>query len=207
MCQVRSFALHACTLNRMVKAVARSARVTRARCALFGANTPRNRVKLTRSFGTSATSRAMTCTDALMPREAGCREWLPFVDRRANARTGFPASQATATYSHPCEVVLSLSLTGPFAIVAARAVFGSQASRHGVLGGGAQVTSAYEAAFERVVCPALRTYKPQLIVVPSGFDAGGQDPLGRMMVSTLYSERTGRTPVKGKRPGKCGLKA
>ena len=31
--------------------------------------------------------------------------------------------------------------------------------------------------------PALARYKPELIVVPSGFDAGGVDPLGRMMMS------------------------
>ena len=31
---------------------------------------------------------------------------------------------------------------------------------------------------------ALREFKPELIVVPSGFDASGVDPLGRMMVST-----------------------
>src|SRR5262249_52769719 len=42
---------------------------------------------------------------------------------------------------------------------------------------------AYVAAFERVVLPALRRFKPELIVVPSGFDAGGVDPLGRMMMS------------------------
>jgi acetoin utilization deacetylase AcuC-like enzyme len=41
---------------------------------------------------------------------------------------------------------------------------------------------AYLAAFERVILPALRKFKPDLIVVPSGFDAGGTDPLGRMMV-------------------------
>ena len=32
--------------------------------------------------------------------------------------------------------------------------------------------------------PALQRYKPELIVVPSGFDAAGVDPLGRMMVSS-----------------------
>jgi acetoin utilization deacetylase AcuC-like enzyme len=42
---------------------------------------------------------------------------------------------------------------------------------------------AYLAAFEQVVIPALRKYKPELIVVPSGFDASAVDPLGRMMVS------------------------
>jgi len=43
---------------------------------------------------------------------------------------------------------------------------------------------AYIAALERVVLPALYKFKPELIVVPSGFDASGVDPLGRMMVTT-----------------------
>lgn len=41
---------------------------------------------------------------------------------------------------------------------------------------------AYVAAFERVVIPALQRFKPELIVVACGFDAGGLDPLGRMMM-------------------------
>ena len=41
---------------------------------------------------------------------------------------------------------------------------------------------AYVAAFERVVVPALRRFRPELILVPSGFDAGGADPLARMMM-------------------------
>ena len=41
---------------------------------------------------------------------------------------------------------------------------------------------AYEAVFDRVVVPALQAYKPQLIIVPSGFDAGDFDPLGRMQM-------------------------
>lgn len=44
---------------------------------------------------------------------------------------------------------------------------------------------AYIAAFERVVIPALYKYKPDLIIVPSGFDAAAADPLGCMM---LFSE-------------------
>ena len=44
---------------------------------------------------------------------------------------------------------------------------------------------AYLAAVERVVVPALRAFRPELIVVPSGFDGGMYDPLGRMMA---YSE-------------------
>lgn len=42
---------------------------------------------------------------------------------------------------------------------------------------------AYLAAFDRVVIPALERFEPELIVVSSGFDSGGYDPLGRMMLS------------------------
>ncbi len=41
---------------------------------------------------------------------------------------------------------------------------------------------AYQAAFEQLVIPALERFKPELIFVASGFDAGGNDPLGRMMM-------------------------
>ncbi len=43
---------------------------------------------------------------------------------------------------------------------------------------------AYQYAFEKVVLPALSAYRPDLIVVPSGFDGAGVDPLGRMMLSS-----------------------
>jgi acetoin utilization deacetylase AcuC-like enzyme len=43
---------------------------------------------------------------------------------------------------------------------------------------------AYLAAFEHVVIPALVRYRPELIVVPSGFDGSGVDPLGRMMITS-----------------------
>ncbi len=49
-------------------------------------------------------------------------------------------------------------------------------------GGGDQ---AYRDAFELVVMPALRQYRPELIVVASGLDANCLDPLARMM---LYSD-------------------
>ena len=49
-------------------------------------------------------------------------------------------------------------------------------------GGGDQ---AYRDAFELLVIPALEAYKPELIIVASGLDANGLDPLARMM---LYSE-------------------
>ena len=44
--------------------------------------------------------------------------------------------------------------------------------------------SAYLAAFDKVVLPALEAFKPQLIIVPCGFDAGFHDPLGRMMLTS-----------------------
>ncbi|HUO96322.1 MAG TPA: class II histone deacetylase [Steroidobacteraceae bacterium] len=48
---------------------------------------------------------------------------------------------------------------------------------------------AYVAAFERAVVPALRRFRPELIVVASGLDANAMDPLGRMMcTSATYRE-------------------
>lgn len=41
---------------------------------------------------------------------------------------------------------------------------------------------AYQAAFERVVLPALENFEPELVIVPCGYDAGAQDPLGRMIL-------------------------
>lgn len=41
---------------------------------------------------------------------------------------------------------------------------------------------AYAEAFERIVLPALDAYRPQLIIVPCGYDAGRFDPLGRMLL-------------------------
>jgi acetoin utilization deacetylase AcuC-like enzyme len=49
-------------------------------------------------------------------------------------------------------------------------------------GGGHQ---SYVDAIERLVLPALRRYKPELIAVASGLDANGLDPLARML---LHSE-------------------
>jgi acetoin utilization deacetylase AcuC-like enzyme len=42
---------------------------------------------------------------------------------------------------------------------------------------------AYLATMHRVVVPALRAFRPDLIVVASGFDASANDPLGRMLVT------------------------
>jgi acetoin utilization deacetylase AcuC-like enzyme len=44
--------------------------------------------------------------------------------------------------------------------------------------------AAYADAFERVVEPALRRFRPDLVLVSAGQDAGAFDPLGRMSVTT-----------------------
>ncbi|WP_413877054.1 class II histone deacetylase [Albidovulum sp.] len=50
---------------------------------------------------------------------------------------------------------------------------------------------AYMAVMERVVAPRLTEFRPDLIVVPSGFDAGAFDPMGRMLLSSrTYVEMT-----------------
>lgn len=43
-------------------------------------------------------------------------------------------------------------------------------------------TAAYRYAFDRVVMPALAAFKPEMVVVANGLDAGNNDPLGRMML-------------------------
>lgn len=42
--------------------------------------------------------------------------------------------------------------------------------------------AAYEESFDRVVIPALQRFKPDLIIVPSGLDAGAMDPMARMLM-------------------------
>ena len=43
---------------------------------------------------------------------------------------------------------------------------------------------AYVAAFERVVAPALRAFRPELILIASGLDASAMDPLASMMMTS-----------------------
>lgn len=43
---------------------------------------------------------------------------------------------------------------------------------------------AYLEAIKKVVSPALRSFEPDIILVASGFDAGANDPLGRMCLSS-----------------------
>ncbi|MEO0412506.1 MAG: class II histone deacetylase [Pseudomonadota bacterium] len=49
----------------------------------------------------------------------------------------------------------------------------------------------YLEAFKRLIVPALYKFKPDLIIVPSGFDGGAFDTLGRMMLhSGAFREMT-----------------
>ena len=51
---------------------------------------------------------------------------------------------------------------------------------------------AYLAAYERVVVPALRAFRPDLIIVASGLDANAMDPLARMMMHSAGYRRLTR---------------
>lgn len=62
---------------------------------------------------------------------------------------------------------------------------------------------AYLAAMDRLVGPALERFRPDLIVVACGFDAGGVDPLGRMMV-TSAGFRTMTTRLMRSAAALCG---
>ena len=55
---------------------------------------------------------------------------------------------------------------------------------------------AYAAAFDAVVEPALRAFKPEIILVSCGFDGSFLDPLGRMLLtSDDFRELTRRLRV------------
>lgn len=45
---------------------------------------------------------------------------------------------------------------------------------------------AYRAALDEVILPALDAFKPQMLFIPFGFDAGAQDPLGRMILGSNH---------------------
>lgn len=52
---------------------------------------------------------------------------------------------------------------------------------------------AYVSALDSVVVPALERFRPELIVIACGFDAGALDPLGRMMLAAgAFGELTER---------------
>ncbi len=45
-------------------------------------------------------------------------------------------------------------------------------------------SGAYRTAFEQVVVPALDAFRPELVLVSSGFDGSYMDPLASMMLSS-----------------------
>jgi len=55
---------------------------------------------------------------------------------------------------------------------------------------------AYEETIARVAAPAVRAFRPELIMVASGFDASANDPLGRMMVTASGYGRMAGTLVE-----------
>ncbi|KAI5480515.1 hypothetical protein MNV49_000668 [Pseudohyphozyma bogoriensis] len=63
----------------------------------------------------------------------------------------------------------------------------------------------YEYAFDKVICPALMQFKPDLILVASGADASIMDPLGRQMV-TSKGFRAFVTKLKAVADAVCGGK-
>lgn len=79
---------------------------------------------------------------------------------------------------------------------------GTTAERGGGKGEGANINvpllpggghNAYLMALDRIVLPALERFRPDLIVVASGLDANGLDPLARMMAhSGTYRAMTAR---------------
>lgn len=64
---------------------------------------------------------------------------------------------------------------------------------------------AYKAALDEVIIPALDIYKPQLLVLPFGFDASAQDPLGRMILGSNHF-RYMATQLKAAAVRHCGGK-
>ena len=100
-----------------------------------------------------------------------------------------------AFYEDPDTLVISLHQEGLFPLDT-----GTRAERGAGPGEGTTInvplpagsgTGAYLAAFERLVLPALTRFRPEMIVVCSGFDAAALDPLGRMMLhSDAYRAMT-----------------
>jgi acetoin utilization deacetylase AcuC-like enzyme len=102
-----------------------------------------------------------------------------------------------AFYQDPSVLTISLHQAGsfPFAtagaerIVAGRGV-GANLNVEIPPGSG---TGAYLYALEQVVEPAVRTFAPDLILVACGFDASGQDAMGRMLLpAAAFGELTRR---------------
>ena len=91
-------------------------------------------------------------------------------------------------YDDPAVLAISIHQDGVFP-QAAQAPFGAVVERGEGAGLGTTInvplpagsgTAAYRATFDRVVLPALHAFKPDMIFVACGLDAGNHDALGRM---------------------------
>jgi acetoin utilization deacetylase AcuC-like enzyme len=101
-----------------------------------------------------------------------------------------------AFYGDPSVLTISLHQAGSFPIGAGEVSELGEGAGEGTnlnvpLPPGSGI-GAYRAAMERVVAPAIRAFAPELILVACGFDAAGQDPLGRMLLPAReFGELTG----------------
>ena len=93
-------------------------------------------------------------------------------------------------YDDPNVLAISLHQEGVFP-QAAQAPFGAVSETGSGAGVGTTInvplpagsgTGAYRAAFERIVLPALAAFKPDMIFIAAGLDAGNHDALGRMVL-------------------------
>jgi len=55
---------------------------------------------------------------------------------------------------------------------------------------------AFAAAYERVIFPALERFRPQLVLVSSGWDAHARDPLAPLQVTTVGYTRVAREAIQ-----------
>src|SRR5690606_15898589 len=55
---------------------------------------------------------------------------------------------------------------------------------------------AYLHAWEHVVVPAVQRFRPEMILISSGFDGNVMDPLGRMMCHSETYRALGRSAVE-----------
>ena len=111
-------------------------------------------------------------------------ERIAFVDWDAHHGNGTQA----AFWTDPRALTISLHQDGAFPPgsgtvdeIGEGAAFGTNINIPLPPGSG---EGTYLAAFDRIVLPALRAFRPGMIFVPSGFDAGGHDPLARMMLTS-----------------------
>lgn len=126
-----------------------------------------------------------TALAALHAQEARGLERVAIVDWDVHHGNG----TEQAFYEDPAVLTISLHQDNNFPVGSGRAEDTGSGAGEGrninvPLPPGSGV-GAYVAAFERIVAPALRGHRPELIMVASGFDASALDPLGRQM---LHSE-------------------